>query len=66
MSKKLKQTMFLINMMTLKKRRSWEWRVDTPLGKELRKLPGNSSNVCYRTVGTKAKAAQFTASYGNL
>lgn len=26
-------------------------------GKDLRKLPGNSSNVCYRRVSTKAKAS---------
>lgn len=39
------------------KRRSWEWKVDPPKGKDLRKLPGNSSNVCYRRVSTKAKAS---------
>lgn len=49
--------MFLINMMTLKEEILEAEAVPPPLGKESRKLLGNSSNVCYRRVSTKAKAS---------
>lgn len=49
--------MFLINMMTLKEEILEAEAVPPPLGKESRKFLGNSSNVCYRRVSTKAKAS---------